>query len=104
MRSNQWDSRYQDLLDIMNVPSLADRQLQLKLSLLCKIVHGMCYFPSDILCPCSNYSDRTNHSLVINQPFAHTNAYHYSFVPHTKFCMEQNIAWNSLHEEHVTPR
>ena len=96
MATKQWDSGYQDLLDIMNVPSLADRRLQLKLSLLYKIVHGMCYFPSDILCPRSNYSNRTNHSLVINQPFAHTNAYYYSFVPHTI------SAWNSLHEEHVT--
>jgi len=94
MATKQWDSGYQDLLDIMNEPSLADCRLQLKLSLLYKIVHGMCYFPSDILCPCSNYSNRANHSLVINQPFAYTNAY--SSVPHTI------SAWNSLHEEHVT--
>ena len=39
--TKQWDSGYQDLLDIMNVPSLADRSLQLKLSLLYKIIHGM---------------------------------------------------------------
>ena len=89
MATKQWDSGYQDLLDIMNVPCLADRRLQLKLPLLYKIVHGMCYFPSDILCPRSNNSNRTNHSLVINQPFAHTNAYYYSFVPHTI------SAWNS---------
>ena len=36
----------------------------LKLALLYKIVHGMCYFPPDILCPRTNYSVRTNHSLV----------------------------------------
>jgi len=71
MAIKQWDSGYQDLLVIMNVPSLADHRLQLKLSLLYKIVHGMCYFPSDILCPRSSYSNRTNHSLVINQLFAH---------------------------------
>jgi len=40
MATKQWDSGYQDLLDIMNVPSLANRRLQLKLSLLYKIVHG----------------------------------------------------------------
>ena len=61
MATKQWDSGYQDLLDIMNVPSLADRRLQLRLSLLYKIVHGMCYFPSDIFCPRTNYSHRTNH-------------------------------------------
>ena len=49
MATKQWDSGYQELLDIMNVPSLADRRLQLKLALLYKIVHGMCYFPPDIL-------------------------------------------------------
>ena len=29
MATKQWDSGYQELLDIMNVPSLADRRLQL---------------------------------------------------------------------------
>ena len=92
MATKQWDSGYQELLDIMNVPSLADRRLQLKLALLYKIVHGMCYFPPDILCPRTNYSVRTNHSLVIDQPYARTNAYFYSFVPHTI------STWNSLHQ------
>ena len=96
MATKQWDSGYQELLDIMNVPSLADRRLQLKLALLYKIVHGMCYFPPDILCPRTNYSVRTNHSLVIDQPYARTNAYFYSFVPHTI------STWNSLHQLHVT--
>ena len=83
MATKQWDSGYQKLLDIMNVPSFADHRLQ-------------CYFPSDILCPRTNYSLRTNHSLVIDQPYACTNAYFYSFVPHTI------SAWNSLHQLHVT--
>ena len=96
MATKQWDSGYQELLDIMNIPSLADRRLQLKLALLYKIVHGMCYFPPDILCPRTNYSVRTNHSLVIDQPYARTNAYFYSFVPHTI------STWNSLHQLHVT--
>jgi len=83
MATKQWDSDYHDLLDIMDVSSLADRRLHLKLSLPYKIVRGMCYFPSDILCPHSNYSNRTKHSLVINEPFALTNAYYY-----IHFCME----------------
>ena len=66
MVTKQWESGYHDLLDIMNVLSLADHKLQLKLSLLYKLVHGMCYFPSDILCPHTNYSHGTNHSLVID--------------------------------------
>ena len=55
MATKQWDSGYQDLLDIMNVLSLVprglvDHRLQLKLSSLYRIGHDMCYFPSDILC------------------------------------------------------
>ena len=42
MATKQWDSGYQELLDIMNVPSLTDHRLQLKLALLYKIVHSMC--------------------------------------------------------------
>ena len=75
MATKQWDSGYQELLDIMNVPSLsADRRLQLKLALQYKIVHGMCYFPQIFLCPRTYYSLRTNHSLVT---YARTNAYFY---------------------------
>ena len=43
-----------------------------------------------------NYNVRTNHALVIDQPYARRNAYFYSFVPHTI------SAWNSLHQLHVT--
>ena len=163
MASKQWDSGYQDLLDLENIASLADRRLELKLALLYRIVHGLCYFPPDIFLPRTNYSHRTNHSLlisvdspaphtssisgwhpltfpsmfvcfvvvvfcffvclllflyffglffvcialyfpchctfidnIISQPFAHTNAYYYSFVPHTI------SVWNSLCEAHVT--
>jgi len=60
--------------------------------MLYRIVHGMCYFPSDILCPHSNYTNRTNHSLVINQPFAHTKLmltitplYHIQFLHGTHY-------------------
>ena len=70
MATKQWDSGYQDLLDIMNVPSLADHRLQLKLSSLYRIVNGMSYFPQTSFVH-SNYSNRTNHSFVINQYFAH---------------------------------
>ena len=45
---------------------------------------------SGILCPRTNYSVRTN------QPYARTNAYFNSFVPHTI------STWNSLHQLHVT--
>ena len=56
----------------------------------------MCYFPSNILCPCTNYSYKLITPLI-DQPYPHTNAYFYSFVPHTIVS-----AWNSLHQQHVT--
>ena len=94
MATKRWNLGYQELLDIMNAP-LADRRLQLKLTLLYRIAHGLCYFPSDILCPRTNYySHRTNHSLSI-ATFCPHKLMLITFVPHT------TSAWNSLHQDHV---
>ncbi len=40
-----WDTGYQDLLDLTNFPSLKNRRLYLKLSTLYKIIYGLFYFP-----------------------------------------------------------
>ena len=42
--SQPWDSGYDELLSITNIPRLDERRLHLKLF---KIVHGLCYFPED---------------------------------------------------------
>ena len=90
MATKQWDLGYHELLDIMNVPSLADRRLQLKLALLYKIVHVMCYFPSDILCPRTNYvleliTPLQLINLMLAQIVTFTPLYHTQF-PHGIHC------------------
>jgi len=47
--TRRWDTGYQDLLNMANVPSLESRRLQSSMCTLYKIVHGLCYFPPDIV-------------------------------------------------------
>ena len=42
--TRRWDTGYQDLLNMANVPSLESSMCTLY-----KIVHGLCYFPPDIV-------------------------------------------------------
>ena len=95
--SKQWDSDYQQLLNVCVIPSLAEHREQLKLCQLYKIVHGLCYFPCDIFVLDSNpYSSVTrSHSMVLKQPYANTNAFLYSFVP------SSISKWNKLSDEQV---
>ena len=46
--SHQWDSIYEDLLNIVKIQKLQERRLKLKLTLVYKIVHGLCYFPGGV--------------------------------------------------------
>ena len=45
-----WDQSYETLTDLFRVPSLEERRLYLDLCTTFKIVHNLCYFPSDIIC------------------------------------------------------
>ena len=45
LASCQWDAGYNELLDLFNLPTLKERRIHLKLGLLFKIVHNLCYFP-----------------------------------------------------------
>ena len=92
MVTKRWDTGYHELLDMAALPSLETRRLQSSLCILYKIVHNLCYFPSNIITSRPNVSKRTDRQLLLHQPFAHTNAYMYSFVP----------IWNSLPESVVT--
>ena len=93
---HQWDSGYQELLDLFELPSLEQRRLHLKLGLLFKIIHRLCYFPN-IPEFRTNIPDlRSRHPLQLEPPFAHSNAYKFSFFLHTI------AAWNSLSNECVT--
>ena len=94
--AHQWGSGYQELLDLFELPSLEQRRLHLKLGLMFKIIHHLCYFPN-VPEFCTNIPDlRSRHTLQLEPPFAHSNAYKFSFFPHTI------AAWNSLSNECVT--
>ena len=91
-----WDSNYQDLLDLAQMPTRQNRRLYLKLCTLHKIIHGFFYFPPGVFIP--QPSRHCSHALpLLHQPLAHTNAYQGSFVPSTI------SAWNHLpHDALVT--
>ena len=98
LATRQWDAGYEELLELLNIPSLQGRRIHLKLGLLYKIVHNLCYFPDDIFefRPNPHYDSRNANPLTLKQPFARTNAFYYSFVPHT------TSLWNSLSYSQVT--
>ena len=75
---HRWDASYNELL-VFDLPSHEDRRLHLKLGLLFKIVHGLCYYPDVPPFGVQPYSYRSNLSYQLVCPTAHTNAYHFSF-------------------------
>ena len=85
----------EELLELLNIPSLQERRIHLKLGLLYKIIRGL-YFPDEVLTFKPNLHSRTMNPLTLHQPFARTNAFYYSFVPHTV------SLWNSLSYSQVT--
>ena len=95
MATRSWDSGYQDLLSLMDIIALEPRRAQASLCMLFKIVHGLWFFPPNMITTRPNHSQRTNRQLLLQQPFAGTNAYFHSFVPHTVH------AWNLLPESVV---
>ena len=96
MATKRWDAGYDELLDLLNLPSLVYRRTHLKLCQLYKIIHDLCYFPDDIFTYQTNSTCRNVNSMSLLHPFAHTNAYYYSFVPHTI------TLWNPLSTNQVT--
>ena len=96
MATKRWDAGYDELLDLLNLPSLVYRRTHLKLCQLYKIIHCLCYFPDYIFTYRTNSTCRNVNSMSLLHPFAHTNAYYYSFVSHTI------TLWNSLSTNQVT--
>ena len=47
--TRRWNAGYQELLNMVSIPSIESRRLQSSMCTLYKIVHGLCYFPPDIL-------------------------------------------------------
>ena len=86
MMSHRWSgATYEDLLTITNLPTLERRRLELKLCHLFKIIHNLVYFPSNVIAHRErpHYHFRSSHDYYLSQPFARTNTYYYSFIPHT---------------------
>ena len=90
--SHQWDSTYEDLLSIVKIPKLQERRLKLKLTLVYKIAHGLCYFPAGVFMLHQSHSARLAKHHTMLCPHAHTNYYFHSFVP------SGVRAWNFLKE------
>lgn len=94
--SARWDEGYEDLLNHLNLQPLHQRRLHAKLGLLYKIIHKLCFFPENTFQERSIcHSHRVTHQHQLNIPFAHSNSYLYSFVPHTI------STWNSLPDNFV---
>ena len=96
LAAHQWDASYQELLELFELQPLEQQRLHLKLGLLFKILHRLCYIPSVPVIRNNMPSLSISHSLQVDPPFTHTNAFKYSFFIHTM------SAWNSLSNESVT--
>ena len=92
MITSKWDSSYDELLDLSKLKPLEERRADLKLGLLFKTVHNLCFFTDGLWEFRNCRSGRTSHSQQLSIPFAHTNSYFYSFFPHT------SSNWNMLNE------
>ena len=93
--TRHWNSSYQDLLDIFQLPSLENRRLFLSLSTFFKIIHNLIYFPVNFHPTPLSSSLRCNHDQQYSIPFAHTNHFKYSFLPNSI------SVWNNLPLEAV---
>ena len=88
--TRHWNSSYQDLLDIFQLPSLENRRLFLSLSTFFKIIHNLIYFPVNSHPTPLSSSLRCNHDQQYSIPFARTNHFKYSFLPNSI------SLWNNL--------
>ena len=82
MTTRSWDSSYQDLLELVDLPTLEHRRLEARLCPLyrARIIHNLCYYDSSVFALNTFYSHRRSHLLYLKHPhpFAHTNSYFYS--------------------------
>ena len=91
-----WDESYDNLLDLANLPPLHERRIHARLGLLYKIIYKLSYFPEGTFKFRGNsLPNRCSHQLELQVPFARTNSYFYSFVPHT------TSLWNSLPKDTI---
>lgn len=94
--SAHWDESYGNLLELLNL-HLQERRTHARLGLLYRIRYKLSYFPEGTFKVRDNLlPSRCSHQLELQVPFARTNSYFYSFVPHT------TSQWNSLPKDIIT--
>ena len=86
-----WDESYDTLLELLHLQPLQERRTHARLGLMYRILYKLSYFPAETF-KLRNLTqpNRCSHQLELQVPFARTNSYFYSFVPHT------SSLWNSL--------
>ena len=80
-----WNTDYGDLLNSCNLTTLTSRRHYLKLCFLYQIINGNFIFPNAPIVRRSTpaWNLRNYTPSLLHRPAADTNAYHYSFFPHT---------------------
>ena len=94
MCTKQWQSSYNDLLDVLNVPKLETRRRSTRLSTLYNLKNNLILFPGELLQKQHAVSRHDREQLLV-QPFARCHQHYNSFVPRTI------REWNNLTSEEV---
>ena len=82
--SKQWDASYSMLCSSLNLPTLAARRKQMKLSVMYKIVHGLACFPNVPISARDNpFNLRSLAPHTLSGFTAKTDSFKYSFFPHS---------------------
>jgi len=92
--TKHWREPYNYLWNLLKLPLLKDRRTKLKLTMVYKCLNGLMVMPSNIFFPVSrsSWNLRSNDTISLHQPFAHTSNCLYSCVPNSV------SLWNQLPE------
>ena len=91
MCAKNWNTGYEQLLELFSLPDLQQHRLYLDLCSMFRIVHGMFYFPSVVFVRQDTHRfTRLSHHPSFVCPYARTCYYFNSFVPRTV------RLWNTL--------
>jgi len=84
MCTKTWDVGCEELLSTLNLPSLSNRRLFLKLCIVFKIIHNLCNFPPGVL---STRESRlyTNRTFMLTQVLIHSK-FNFSLELFTSTC------------------
>ncbi len=65
MCTNNWDGGYDELLDMLELPTLAQRRLHMRLCFMYKIIRGLLYFPPNVVIPSNILSHYSRSYLTL---------------------------------------